>query len=207
MIPNAFENWRRSIYIGMAFVGLERLAIAIISGGDGDRVVQYAPETVLLGAAFVAWMHHGFRFSIRWFRFRLRTLFAVVALLCVPLAWVTSRADQRRSECAAAHEIEKLGGHIWFQSMGCTCSSVVGYEHPGPRWLRRILGDSYFDSVRLVSFLRFRGQIRERPFRDDDIQHLKKLTRAEAIDVEWTEITDAGLAELQSSLPHCRISR
>lgn len=48
----------------------------------------------------------------RWLQFRLRTLLLVTAVLCVPLAWVGVRMNQKRQERAVIAEIERLGGEV-----------------------------------------------------------------------------------------------
>ena len=42
---------------------------------------------------------------------------------------------------------------------------------------------------------------------DDGLEHLKGLTNLKLLFLEETKVTDAGVAELQKSLPDCKIQR
>ncbi len=89
----------------------------------------------------------------RWCQFRLRTLLLVTALLCVPLAWVGVRLNDKRAAVAA---IQRLGGTIQYNygrisqydAEGRQITGQIGTgQPPGPAWLRGLLGDNYFASV------------------------------------------------------------
>ncbi len=68
-----------------------------------------------------------------WFQFRLRTLFALVAMLCIPLAWLALRLPEKRRERAAVAMVNEFGGTVNYDWEGKTA------EPPGSKWLRVLL--------------------------------------------------------------------
>ena len=54
----------------------------------------------------------------RWLQFRLKTLLLVTAVLCVPLAWVGVRMNDKRKERAVIAELERLGGIVEYDYGG-----------------------------------------------------------------------------------------
>jgi hypothetical protein len=42
---------------------------------------------------------------------------------------------------------------------------------------------------------------------DAGLVHLKGLTKLETLSLNFTKVTDAGVADLQKALPNCKISR
>src|SRR4051812_25186139 len=83
----------------------------------------------------------------RWLALSVRVLMVLVVLLAVVLARVTNRARAQRRAVAT---IRAAGGEIIydFQSTGRGSSRDGPDVVPaGPRWLRHILGDEYFQDV------------------------------------------------------------
>ncbi len=81
--------------------------------------------------------------------------------------------------------IEKLGGSAWY---GCEVSHKA--EPPGAEWLRKLLGDDFFSSVRLVSL--FGDNITDR-----SLVNLERLAGSNVVYVGGDQITDAGMAHLK----------
>ena len=89
----------------------------------------------------------------RWFRFSLRMLLIVMTVLCV---W---RGD--RGQCGAAARrrlwprfLKRAGALCTILSAAGKCSRRAGCikKFAGPGWLRRLLGDEYFEDVIGVGF-------------------------------------------------------
>jgi hypothetical protein len=135
----------------------------------------------------------------------LATLFVVVTVLCVWLAYVVNRVNRQREAVAA---IEALGG-------------VVAYEPPNkpesttfPRpFLRRWLARDYFDEVReaylggnrvtdaglahLQGLMGLRRLFLFGPrVTDASLAHLQGLTGLRELDFDGAQVTDAGLEHL-----------
>src|SRR5258708_3224922 len=93
----------------------------------------------------------------RWLQFRLRTLLLVTAVLCVPLAWVAVRMNQKRQERATVAAIERLGGIVKYEWEGVRVDRVwqhafsLDAEPTGPHWIRQIVGDNFFSEVVFVA--------------------------------------------------------
>jgi hypothetical protein len=106
-----------------------------------------------------------------------------------------------------------------------------GLEPPGPKWLRELVGDDYFQTPVKVSLEIDEGvgfedrelemlapalkalpalrslSLRGSPITDEGLDHLRELTQLREIDCQWTKVTDGGIESLQRDLPHCRITR
>ena len=90
----------------------------------------------------------------RWFQFRLRTLLIAVMLLALPLSWVAVRMERARRQREVVDEIVRLGGvslYDWEATPPPIGQSMLDVK-PYPAWLRKLLGDDFFDTVASVSF-------------------------------------------------------
>jgi hypothetical protein len=133
------------------------------------------------------------------FQFRLKTLFLIVAVLCVPLAWVGVRMNHKRQERAAIAEIERLGGTVEYDWQRVRVQGMP-FTNPnglptGPGWLRWTLGDDFFSRVVYVGF--------QRSLDDEDIRRASTFSTVEELGLRHAEIGDEGLAYLQG-LTHLR---
>jgi hypothetical protein len=158
----------------------------------------------------------------RWFQFRLRTLFVVVAVVALPLGWLSWRIEHKRRERAAVAAIEELGGLALYEwQLG-----RFGIPNPpGPPWLRRLFGDDFFgnvkvvfldsneiladgDLVHLTAFANLESLIiRSSKLTDAGLIHLKGLRSMFNLSLECECLTDNGVADLQRALPNCDINR
>lgn len=88
----------------------------------------------------------------RYLTFSLRTLFLALTALAVWLGIVVNRAREQRD---AVKAIEALGGTVaydWQQESTFPFYSPVASHPPGPAWLRRIVGDDFFQNASQVNF-------------------------------------------------------
>ena len=132
----------------------------------------------------------------RWFQFSLRTLFVLVTVLCVWLAVTVNRARKQREAVAA---IEAVGGLVTYEyqyDSSDTFSATA--KPPGPEWLRELVGEEYFVSVTFVG-------LQNTQVTDACLEHLKGLTNLETLNLIGTQVTDAGVKNLQQELPNCEI--
>lgn len=129
----------------------------------------------------------------RWFRFSLRTLFVVVALLCAWLAIETNRAQtQRRAvEMIVRHQGRVVYHHQ--RPQGTRGAAKLDLEVRAPRWLRDLVGDDYFRSVCGVTL----DQPDSAPLTDDDWSLLGKLTSLEMLTLHNQTLGDANLESLK----------
>src|SRR5262245_61651685 len=91
-----------------------------------------------------------------WFQFSLRTLLLATAALCVALGWLVQRV--RRQQEAVAR-IVAYGGDVTYDYQLDASGEyrrdpfgnyLHGLAPPGPRWLRELVGDHYFQTPVMV---------------------------------------------------------
>jgi hypothetical protein len=119
----------------------------------------------------------------RWLTFSMRTLLIVMTLICVGIGWKMNQVWNVRRVVA---EIQRLGGVVTYvHELGVAPLA----EPPGPKWLRRIAGDIFFEEVAQV-------QIDNDQANDETLGLIAKLPRIESLMVTSNAITDDGLASL-----------
>jgi hypothetical protein len=148
-------------------------------------------------------------------RFRLPAFFLFVAILAVPLGWLAGRMRAAQAQRAAISELAKL--EYAFVYYECYDKAECGLGHAelsGPAWLRRILGDDFFNPVtrvnlgattaddhtltHLTAFPKLQTLLLEdRPITDGGIARLRGMTELEFLTLSGTQITDEGLAYLE----------
>ena len=85
----------------------------------------------------------------------------------------------------AVEAIENLGGSVTydFERQGRA-------EPPGPRWLRSCVGDHYFMRVDVVVFW-------DPQTNDECLRHLRGLRGVKKLELDFTQVTDAGLVHFE----------
>lgn len=144
----------------------------------------------------------------RWLQFSLRGFLVVLTIGCL---WLGYRVEKARWEIEAVKSIERLGGvvrydwqpMIWFFDygkgplMGTELFAVGSTEKPqpdGPAWLRRLIGDEYFQSVDNVYLFVPESHIRRAIPALQSLPHLKNVFVG-----DW--ISDSTCEELKAGLP------
>ena len=122
----------------------------------------------------------------KWYVLSLRSAMLLVLACGLWMGWRANRANDQRRAVAA---IRQAGGG-------------VGYDHKGrpwaPAWLRKPLGDEFFQEVTSVQFLD-RSHVTDR-----DLASLESLDRLEELAISGAPITDSGLKHI-SNLTELRI--
>ena len=116
--------------------------------------------------------HH----KLRWYQWRLRTLFLLTLLVAIGMSWLTVTMRDQWKQKAAAEAIEKAQEHVQIQSE--------------PTWLGKLLRD---DSLVRVTGVNLDGW----PIGDDVLVHLQELSQLQVLELRNSGVTDAGLAYLQ----------
>ncbi|HJS07017.1 MAG TPA: hypothetical protein VJ809_05130 [Pirellulales bacterium] len=93
-----------------------------------------------------------FRFGIRrrWLRISTRTLLLIVLVLCVWLAYVSNRA-RKQEELVRRLVNEGRGVVAYHHQIDANGKGIPDAPLPGPAWLRRLIGDHAFLSLRVVA--------------------------------------------------------
>ena len=152
----------------------------------------------------------------RWFQFRLRTLLIVVLVLSLPLSWLAMRMERARRQRRAVEAISSLRGQA-----SCDWQNYPRYGAE-PTWLRRILGDDFFDPVTWAVLNRdtitdadlehLKGlpsleilSLPDTRVSDAGLEYVSGLSQLEYLDLRNTDVTPEGIRKLQEALPNCKI--
>jgi hypothetical protein len=87
----------------------------------------------------------------RWFQFSLRTLFILVLIVATPCAWLGHKIAQKRREREFVEEIRNWGGIVTYDYQ------IARSKPSGPAWLRSLLGENFFNDVKVVYAAHFRN--------------------------------------------------
>lgn len=144
----------------------------------------------------------------RWLQFSLRGFLVVLTASGVWLGVVVNRAREQRE---AVEAIEALGGSVGYDwqdvplDMQDPFSFYGPLTPPGPVWLRRLIGDEFFQDAVNVSFSEGTNALKS-------IAHLKRLRKLKTVVLtpfESTAATDfdwiAAADEIEDALPSCEV--
>lgn len=142
----------------------------------------------------------------RFLTFSLRTIFVLLTLFAVWLGFVVRRAHKQRD---AVHAIEALGGaaiYDWQQDPPAGVFTAypppVAGQPPGPAWLRRMVGDDFFQNVSGVDFGSPIAPTRIELSKA--IPYLSRLPTLQRIRV-FAANDSQSQDELAAALPHCEL--
>lgn len=134
------------------------------------------------------------RIRIAWFQYRLRTLLVVIAIIAIWLGVIGQRAWRQKY---VVDRIRSLGGTVAYdfqkQKGGRWNEFDLKNSPPGPGWLRRFIGDDYFETVVQIDFSKM-------PITDGDLAVLDNLPNANALECicfDYTKISNDGLAHIE----------
>jgi hypothetical protein len=158
-------------------------------------------------------------------RFSLKTLLILLALFCLWLGTLANSANRQRR---AIEAIQLSGGKFNYDYQltrnGPDLEREFSYQvaPPGPKWLRRIIGDHYFitpvtlnihrqssikdDCLSHLAALPFieSASFVDVSFRDSDLAHLKHLTNLRALGLHGVALSGAKAPSSFEFLQHLR---
>ncbi len=138
----------------------------------------------------------------RRFRYSLRTLLLLVAIVGVWLGLVVNRARQQQS---AIKEIQALGGWVYYdyQLVEGNLQPVLDATSGVPEWLLESIGPDYFHDVVIVNMVYKDGPDREdnQRFTDDVKKHLAAFPKLQRLLVANGQCTD-DLVQEAAGLRH-----
>lgn len=117
----------------------------------------------------------------RWFQFSLGSLFLLVVVLSVPLAWLAYERNKVRKREAAIAAIERLNGNVHFDDS----------QPFRPAWMGPLLGDNSTSEVAIVE-LQFSDSLT-----DDDMANVAGFTRLRDLNLSHSRVSDAALTNLE----------
>jgi hypothetical protein len=151
----------------------------------------------------------------RWTRFSLATMFVSVAVVCVWLAIVASRANRQRQAVAA---IKSMGGEVAYGAE-INESAATLTRQLLRRWLPRDCSDDVVwvrlprnaGDAQLVYLLSLPNLetiwLENSQVTDAGLDQLSAFTNLRRMYVGGTRATYAGVVKLRRALPECRIDR
>jgi hypothetical protein len=86
--------------------------------------------------------------------------------------------------------IERAGGKVWYDWQFKDGLRIANGNPWAPKWLVGLLGVHYFDNVTMVHYL-------PRKATDLDMAQLGNLSQIDTLVVDLTDVSDAGLAQLE----------
>lgn len=114
--------------------------------------------------------------KLRWYQWRLRSLFLLTLLVATGMSWLTVTIQNQWKQKAAAEAIVKAGGTVESETT----------------WLGKLLRDDSLVSVTEVSFYHYGGTAT-----DAVLVHLERLNHLQSLDVGATDVTDGGLVHVR----------
>jgi internalin A len=134
----------------------------------------------------------------RWMAFSLRGMLLVITLAAVWMGYLTNRAVQQRRAVAA---IKQLGGEVAYDwefakpDRRRSWPNNVEPHPPGSRWLRKLVGDEYFQRVREIDL---HNRDSELPRAGIGLPSLSGLSHVREIDITGFELSTKQLSFLAS---------
>ena len=142
----------------------------------------------------------------RYLSFSLRTLFILLTASAVWLGIVVNRAREQRE---AVKAIEALGGTVfydWQQQYLPNGYKIVARDGTpvGPAWLRKIIGDDFFQTVTTVIFASFPKPTDAEVLKA--IPQFQRLQGLEGVAIPYSA-SEVTLDKVAAALPKCKIDR
>jgi hypothetical protein len=124
-------------------------------------------------------------------------LMLLVLVLACWLGWITNKARQQR---VAVTAITQSHGSVRYDWEFVNGKLTTGRELAAPRWLRRALGDEFFQEVVEVALHDediHKGRFpTPRPMTQAVLAHLRWLPRLKRLHLEGDQATDEGLRNI-----------
>ncbi len=133
--------------------------------------------------------------------FSIRTSFVLVTAFAVYLGFAVNNASQQRK---AVKAIEALGGVVrynWQHVPDCgfhQANDLAIREPSGPKWLRQLIGDDYFQNVEMVNLAYLPPPTESEMF--DEAQRIKCLRGLKELWL-WPSVSNGTLERVRAELP------
>ena len=136
----------------------------------------------------------------RWrFQFSILSLLLLVVVVAVPCSWLATEMKAARKQREVVGTIVRTGGAVAYDWQKDVASVPQRSPRPpGPAWLRKLLGDDFLADVVAVT-------LTTAEVTDEVLDHLRALNKLRDIELEGTQVTDAGIRSLQRALPGCSV--
>jgi hypothetical protein len=134
-------------------------------------------------------------------RISLRTLLAVMAILCGAFAYSALHWRSAKRQEAAADALKTFGGHWKFHYHLSHSSKSLSPKQAAwaPEWLRERLGPHFFESVRSILFAGVTAKPNRSMPTDEAMELLQHFPGLRELGLYSTNVTDRGIEQLE----HC----
>lgn len=129
--------------------------------------------------------------------------------------WLGVEVTAARRQGAIVAEIARLGGAVRYDwELDDNDNETLAKNPPGPKWLRRLIGDDYFQTV-IAVFITDAPSLKDEhlpaveqlpdvrmlalggtQISDASLPQLSRMKRLRFLDVSETKVTDAGMASI-----------
>ena len=122
----------------------------------------------------------------RFLQFSLRAVLVLITIFAMWLGYVCKLA---RDQKTAVDRVYELRGWVYYEHEYHKGRHVKGAKPPGPTWLRKIIGNEFFQDVTRVG-------LSKTDVTDADLRLVGRLTSLHSLDLSETVISDAGLVHI-----------
>jgi|SRR6185437_4873040 len=139
----------------------------------------------------------------RWLQFSLRGFFVLLTVSAIWLGVLSNRAREQRE---AVKAIEAAGGVVhydWEVEFSASVDSLITdrrAEPPGPDWLRRTIGEEYFQEIGMVIFQDIR--VTSEPNVLEALPHFRRMPGLRSVRF-WHYVSPETRKEFKAALPNC----
>jgi hypothetical protein len=151
----------------------------------------------------------------RRYQFSIRSLLVLVVVVASPCSWLAVKMEEARRQNAAVGAIRRADGIVSYDWQGIYSLLLFPKQKPrSPEWLRRLLGDDFWEDVVCVELGEFGTdallrQVEDFPrleelyvkcyradhkITDKGLEHVQGLVQLRTLILADAEVTDAGLA-------------
>jgi hypothetical protein len=119
------------------------------------------------------------------FQFGIRSVLAFCLASSIAAGWLAIERERERRQAEVVEVIRNSDGAAFYDwQVDAYNNPISNSEPPGPRWLRKMLGDDFFSTVVVIHCANIT---------DAGLENFKGLTQLQGLSLEDSKITDAGL--------------
>ncbi len=133
-------------------------------------------------------MPHPPEHKLRWYQYKLSSLFILTILVCLASSWYATVMDNAAKRRKAIAEIVKLGGEVRYYD--ASDPNTLGEPPRWYSWPRKLHGDEHLGNAVGATIWNVK-------ITDAELANLTGLTNLERLRLATTQITDAGLVNLK----------
>lgn len=123
----------------------------------------------------------------RRFQFSLRSLLVLVVIVAIPCSWLAVEMKKSREQREVVQAVVTARGFVFYDFERFISPPSIPRC---PAWLQQPLGEEFFSDITVVNLM-------DQQIPDAGLEHLKRLTKLEFLDLGDSSVSDAGLECLE----------